>query len=141
MSQNEHDAGHESPIKTPKQLITVIVLAFVVPILLIVMIAQFVTGIRSVDMDSAAMTPDAVATRLKPVADLGFADAGSSAPAGPRSGEAVYTAFCSACHAGGAAGAPKFGNKAEWTARLREGQKMLVATAIKGSGGMPPQRL
>lgn len=139
MSQNEHDAGHDTPIKTPKQLITVIVLAFVVPILLIVMISQFVANVRSVDMDSAAMSHDAVATRLKPVADVAFAEAGSGATAAPKSGEEVYKSVCLACHASGAAGAPKLGDKAAWADRLKEGQKMLVETAIKGAGAMPPR--
>lgn len=139
MSQNEQHEVHESPIKTPKQLIITVVLAFLVPIVLIVMISQFISSIRSIDMSSDAMSSDAVAKRLKPVADLGFAEAGSGAAAAPRSGEDIYKTVCSACHASGAAGAPKFGVAGEWAARLREGQKMLVQTAIKGSGGMPPR--
>jgi cytochrome c5 len=139
MSQNAHDEGHESPIKTPKQLITTIALAFLVPILLIVMLSQFVTNIRSVDMDSAAMTPDAVARRLKPVADLAIAEAGASAAAGPRSGEDVYKTVCSACHASGAAGAPKFGDQSDWAARIKQGENTLLATALKGKGAMPPR--
>lgn len=137
MSQNEHAEAHESPIKTPKQLIITVVLAFAVPILLIVMISQFVSNIRSVDMESTAMSSEAVARRLKPVSDVAFAEAGASAAAAPRTGEAIYKTICGACHDSGAAGAPKFGKTDEWAARIREGQKMLVATAIKGSGGMP----
>lgn len=139
MSQKEHDAGHETPIKTPKQLITVIVLAFVVPILIIVLLSQYVSSIRSVDMDSAALTPDAVATRLKPVADLGFADSGGGAAAAPRSGEEVYKSVCGACHASGAAGAPKFGEQGAWAARLKQGQQALLAAVVKGKGAMPPR--
>ena len=78
MSQNEHDAGHESPIKTPKQLITVVALAFLVPILIIVLLSQFFANLRSVNKDSPAMAYDAVAKRLKPVGDLAFADATSA---------------------------------------------------------------
>lgn len=139
MSQNAHDEGHESPIKTPKQLIITVALAFLVPIVLIVMLSQFVTNIRSVDMDSAAMSPDAVAKRLKPVADLAFAEAGASAAAGPRSGEDVYKAVCSACHASGAAGAPKFGDQGDWAARIKQGEKTLLTMALKGKGAMPPK--
>ncbi len=137
MSQNEHDAGHESPIKTPKQLITVIVLAFLVPVLIIVLLSQFVANIRSVDMASAAMSPDAVATRLKPVADLAFAETGAGAAAAPKSGEEVYKSVCSACHASGAAGAPKFEDQAAWAPRLKQGEKALLASALKGKGAMP----
>ncbi|MBE0612491.1 MAG: cytochrome c5 family protein [Burkholderiales bacterium] len=139
MSQNEHAEGHESPIKTPKQLIITVALAFLVPILLIVMLSQFIANIRSVDMDSAAMSPNAVATRLKPVGDLAFAEAGANAAAGPRSGEDVYKSVCGACHASGAAGAPKFGDEAAWAARLKKGQTALLASAIKGLNAMPPR--
>ena len=37
---------HSSFIKTPKQLIVVVVLAFAVPIALIVLLSQLVTGVR-----------------------------------------------------------------------------------------------
>jgi cytochrome c5 len=139
MSQNEHDSEHQSLIKTPKQLITVIALAFLVPILLIVLLSQFVANMRSVDKDSPAMTPDAVAKRLKPVGDLAFADAGGDAAKAPKSGEEVYKSVCTGCHASGAAGAPKFGDKNGWASRIKEGQKKLVTTAIKGEGAMPPR--
>ena len=134
MSQNEHDAEHESPIKTPKQLITVIVLAFLV---VITLLSQYVANIRSVDLGSPAMSSDAVAKRLKPVGDLGFADTGSAAAAGPKSGEDVYKSVCSACHASGAAGAPTFGDQADWAARIKLGQRALLESALKGKGAMP----
>lgn len=139
MSQNEHDAGHQSPIKTPKQLITAIALAFVVPILLIVMISQYVANIRSVDLDSPAMSSEAVAKRMKPVADLGFADVspGGGAAAAPKSGEEIYKTVCSACHASGAAGAPKTGDKAAWALRLKAGIDAVYANALNGKGAMP----
>lgn len=148
MSQNEHDAGHETPIKTPKQLITVIVLAFLVPIAIIVLLSQFVTNIRSIDMDSAAMTSDAVAKRLKPVADLAFAETGSGAAAGPDAaagpagkvdGKKIYETNCLACHASGVAGAPKAGDKAAWAPRLKAGMNALYANALKGKNAMPPK--
>ena len=145
MSQNEHDAGHESPIKTPKQLITVIALAFAVPILIIVMLSQFIANVRSIDMDSPAMTPDAVAKRLKPVSDVAIADAGSAAAPGAASGAAagkadgktIYESSCTACHAAGVAGAPKMGDKAAWAPRLKTGMNTLYASALKGKGAMP----
>jgi cytochrome c5 len=139
MSQNEHDAGHESPIKTPKQLITVVALAFLGPILIIVLLSQFFANIRSVDKGSPAMAYDAMAKRLKPVGELTFAAAPGGAAAAPRSGEDVYKTVCTACHASGAAGAPKFGDKGEWAARLKKGQKALLASAIAGLKAMPPR--
>ena len=145
MSKNEHDAGHESPIKTPKQLITVIALAFLVPVLIIVLLSQFVANMRAVDKDSPAMTHEAVAKRLKPVGDLAFADAGGAAQtgatpgaaAGKADGKKIYEASCAACHGAGVAGAPKAGDKAAWAPRLKTGINALYASALKGKGAMP----
>jgi cytochrome c5 len=52
---------------------------------------------------------------------------------------ALYTQICSACHAAGVAGAPKFGDKAAWAPRAAQGIDALVASAIKGKGAMPPK--
>ncbi len=54
-------------------------------------------------------------------------------------GEAVYKQACSACHAVGAAGAPKSGDKAAWAPRIKKGEEALVASALKGIGIMPPK--
>ena len=56
-------AQHESPIKTPRQLVTIVVLAFVVPIALIVLVAQLVTGGEKGLKDSDT----AVLARIMPV--------------------------------------------------------------------------
>lgn len=139
MSQNEHDAGDKIQFDTPKQVITLLALTALVPIVIIVLVTQFITNMRSVDKSSAAMAPEAVAKRLKPAGDVAFSDSGGSAVPGLKSGEEIYKKTCSACHASGAAGAPKFGDKINWAARIKEGQKRLVATAIKGEGAMPPR--
>jgi len=149
MSENAHPAVHESPIKTPKQLITVIAFAFLVPVIIIVLLSQFFANTRSVDRSSAAMTPEAVGKRLKPVGDVAFADGGGEAAKAPRAGEAakvqrsgeeIYKSVCSACHASGAAGSPKLGDKGDWAPRLKLGQKKLVENAINGVGKMMPPR-
>jgi cytochrome c5 len=51
-------------------------------------------------------------------------------------GKAVYDATCAACHATGAAGAPKLGDKAAWAPRLKDVAAM-KASALKGKGVMP----
>lgn len=51
-------------------------------------------------------------------------------------GKAVYEATCAACHATGAAGAPKFGDKAAWAPRLKD-MSVAKASALKGKGVMP----
>ena len=49
----------------------------------------------------------------------------------------IYEAACLACHTTGAAGAPKIGDAAAWTARIDKGIDMLVSNAINGIGAMP----
>ena len=56
-----------------------------------------------------------------------------------KSGEAVYQAQCAACHAAGAAGAPKFGDAGAWGARIKSGYEALLNSALKGKGAMGAQ--
>lgn len=56
-----------------------------------------------------------------------------------RTGEEIYQAKCSVCHATGAAGAPKFGDAAEWATRIEKGSDALYASALKGLNAMPPK--
>jgi cytochrome c5 len=58
-----------------------------------------------------------------------------------RSGEEVYNAQCAMCHATGAAGAPKFGNAAEWGPRAATGIDALMQSALNGKNAMPPRGL
>jgi cytochrome c5 len=53
------------------------------------------------------------------------------------SGKDVYEASCVACHASGAAGAPKLEDKAAWAPRLKTGAAALHTAALKGKGAMP----
>jgi cytochrome c5 len=55
------------------------------------------------------------------------------------SGRKLYDASCSACHAAGVAGAPKFGDKVAWAARASAGVDALTASVLKGKGAMPPK--
>lgn len=52
-------------------------------------------------------------------------------------GKAVYDATCAACHASGAAGAPKLGDKAAWAPRIATGMAAMTASSLKGKGVMP----
>lgn len=51
----------------------------------------------------------------------------------------IYESRCVACHGTGAAGAPKFADKASWEARKATGLDVLTTNAIKGKGAMPPK--
>ena len=52
-------------------------------------------------------------------------------------GRSVYQASCAACHATGAAGAPKLGDIASWGPRIGLGLASLHTNALKGKGAMP----
>ncbi|SIQ86103.1 c-type cytochrome [Marinobacterium stanieri] len=56
-----------------------------------------------------------------------------------RTGEEIYNAKCSVCHAAGIAGAPKFGDAAAWAPRAEKGIDALLATALTGINAMPPK--
>ncbi|MCG5259155.1 cytochrome c5 family protein [Cupriavidus gilardii] len=127
---------HESPIKTPKQLIAVVIAAFVVPITVIILLVSFV-GYGGPEGAGSTDTAEAVVDRIKPVASLELRD--PNAPRVFKTGEQVYTAVCAACHATGAAGAPKFGAAGDWSARLGQGHDGLLKSVIAGKGAMPPR--
>ena len=63
----------------------------------------------------------------------------AAAGAGPNAGEALFKQTCIACHGSGVAGAPKFGDKAAWAPRIKQGVDTLVQHAIAGKGAMPPR--
>jgi cytochrome c5 len=130
-----HDS-HSSFIKTPQQLVVVVLLAFLVPIIGIVMVVTLV--VSRPDADPNAMTPEAVAARIQPVGRVEFGTGGGAA-AGTRTGEEIVKAVCTACHQAGVANAPKLGDKAQWAPRIEQGLNTLVASVVKGKGAMPPK--
>lgn len=66
-------------------------------------------------------------------------DAGGGAASAPKTPEEIYNANCMACHATGAAGAPKTGDTAAWQARLAQGIETVYDHAINGLNAMPPR--
>lgn len=135
-SHDQH-SGHEGPIKTPQQLIAIVIAAFVLPVLIIVLIVNFVTNEQQPGAGSDGFSDQAIVQRIRPVASVELKDV--SAPTVPKTGEQVYAAQCSACHATGAAGSPKFGDEAAWAPRIETGYETLLNAALKGMGAMPPQ--
>ena len=131
---SDHDP-QSSFIKTPQQLIVVILLSFVVPVVGIILLVQLVLSHPAADPN--AMTDEAIAKRLQPVGRVEFGTAGAAA--GSRSAEQVYKAVCTNCHQTGVAGAPKLGDKGAWAPRIKEGLSEMVADAIKGVRAMPPR--
>ncbi|MGH8744776.1 MAG: c-type cytochrome [Burkholderiales bacterium] len=150
---------HTSIIETPRQLIAVVLAAFLVPIITFIFISQLVVNnYGDVGKNDPAMSPEAVAKRLKPVGEVVVADATAvtanqselvpkaPVPAQPAkvaanvaavNGKMVFEANCAVCHVPGVANAPKFGDKAAWAPRIKTGIDSLYHSALNGKNIMP----
>jgi cytochrome c5 len=133
MSDHAHDS-HTGPIKTPAQLLWTSFFSFVVPVFVIIGLVYYVTSDNK--PAAGAVDPElATAMRIQKIGSVELRDANRPLA----TGEAVYTAQCSACHATGAAGAPKFGDAAAWGPRIATGYEALLTSALKGKGAMGGQ--
>ncbi|MDE2357939.1 MAG: cytochrome c5 family protein [Betaproteobacteria bacterium] len=120
---------HASPIKSPKQLIVIVLLAFAVPIALFALLSQLMTS----GVPAGQGSEDAIAARIKPVGSIVMAEA--TGPKGNLTGGEVFAQVCKTCHETGLAGAPKAGDKAAWGPRIAQGEKVLLAHALAGFQG------
>ncbi|HUL55780.1 MAG TPA: c-type cytochrome [Usitatibacter sp.] len=155
-----HDPIEENIETHPVKLAIGVVIGAAALIIGIMMLADFAVGsygARSM-ADDPAMSKEAVAKRLAPVAKFEVdpnapaVPAAASAPpvaavavaaaapaAAGGAGKKTYETVCFACHASGVAGAPKFGDKAAWAPRVARGKDALHTSALKGKGAMPPK--
>jgi len=162
MSDHHHTDPIEENIDThPVKLAIGVAIGAIALVVGIILLVQFAIGAYASRplKDDPAMAPEAVAKRIAPIAKLevdpNAPAPAAAAPASPAvaavaipppaaksaggSGKATYDAVCNVCHGAGVAGAPKFGDKAAWAARLKEGKDHLHEHAIKGKGAMPPK--
>jgi cytochrome c5 len=133
MSDHAHDA-HTGPIKTPAQLMWTSFFFFVAPIFIIIGLVYFVT---SGPKPSAGEVNRELATaeRIQRIGAVELRDANRPLA----TGQAVYQAQCTACHAAGLVGAPKSGDVAAWGPRLKQGYETLLTHALQGLGAMGAQ--
>ncbi len=80
-----------------------------------------------------AATPAAAPAAPAPAGATGKPATAASPAAG------LYRSACAACHDTGAAGAPRLGDGAAWSARLAQGKAALYQSALNGKGAMPPK--
>jgi cytochrome c5 len=135
MSDTSHtEEDHTGPIKTPQQLLMAVFFSFVIPIFIIIGLVYYVT---THDKPAAGATnvEKSLEERIQKVGTVEIRDAHREM----KTGEAVFNAQCSACHANGAAGAPKFGDKAAWAPRIKTGFDALWNSALKGKNAMGAQ--
>lgn len=129
--------SHEGVIRTPKQLIVTIVASFVLPVIVIILLVNFVTMGGKSGAGSDSMSEEAIARRIQRVGSIELRDL--SSPGAVRTGEQVYNAVCTACHGIGAAGAPKTGDEAAWAPRIKTGYDAMLKSALEGKNAMPKQ--
>src|SRR5262245_56399068 len=129
--------SHEGLIRTPKQLVVVLVASFVLPVVIIIMLINFVAWDSKPGAGSDGLGAEAVARRIAPVGVSDYKDV--TDVKSMKTGEQVFQAQCTACHATGAVGAPKLGDEAAWGPRVKTGLDALMNSALKGKGNMPPQ--
>ncbi len=111
--------------------------------------ADYAAWVKDMKAKAPPALPDAVPQQAPGSAPAAEAPAaGAAAPeqvaaaggaAKPADGKGVFDTTCTACHSTGAAGAPKFGDKAAWTPRLAQGKAALYNSALHGKGAMPPK--
>jgi cytochrome c5 len=128
---------HQSFIRTPKQLVIAVAGFFLIIVLGIILLVTFATNKPLGGAGSESQNAQAVAARVRPVAEEGFAFKDVNGPKVLQSGQAVYNAVCVACHGSGAAGAPKAGDAGAWGARIAQGYDTLVQHAVQGIRAMP----
>lgn len=125
-------------------------------LLAVLAIVLVITAISLTSEVSEYEPEEVLVANIKPVGDVYVAGESEPAPepapaaaagaeqaatSGPRSGEDIYNSHCMACHATGAAGAPKLGDAEAWAPRIAQGMDKLMANASNGLRAMPPKGL
>jgi cytochrome c5 len=163
-AHHHHDPIEDNIETHPVKLAIGVAAGAVAVVIGIILMAQLAVGLYGsrVMKNDPAMAPAAVAKRIAPVAKVQIdpnapapAPAAASAPAAPAvaaaaippapakaaggaaGGKATYDTTCHVCHGAGVAGAPKFGDKAAWAPRIKQGKAALYNSALKGKGAMP----
>ncbi|MDO5679728.1 MAG: c-type cytochrome [Pelistega sp.] len=124
--------------KNSSERLVILALLFLVPIIAIILLVK---SFSSGSTDPQAMTEEAIAARIAPVAQY---NTGAPAPVlasdanrEPFTGEQVYNKLCMSCHDAGLLDAPKLGDNAAWGPRLAAGEADVYHKALNGFNAMP----
>jgi len=119
----------------------VFIIAGLVVFMVLIIIAANWLSHGSINIQDDPMVQEAIDKRIAPIGQVntGAVAPAAAAAAGPVDGKAVFEQACFACHGTGAAGAPKFGDKAAWGPRIEKGLDTLYSHALNGFNAMPPR--
>ncbi|MEW6559343.1 MAG: c-type cytochrome [Pseudomonadota bacterium] len=147
---------------TLRKILVVMGIGFIVPIVLLLLIAFYIGSSSQPPAGSESLSTAAVDARVAPVgsavvaassqaaAQQNSASMATAAPAAPApsgsgaavpvaatkvDGKGLYESTCIACHGAGVAGAPKVGDKAAWAPIIAQGDAVLYDRAIHGYTG------
>jgi cytochrome c5 len=121
------------------KMLMVVVGALVGFFVVIVILAQIVAGMKTTDEGVDKMVEKSIVDRIKPFGEVNVGSAPVVTVSTAADGKGTYTSSCAACHATGAAGAPKLGDIAAWKSRIAQGDETLFDHAINGFNAMPPK--
>jgi len=137
MSDSHHSADHDAhgapAHSTTKKVVTIAILLGLPLALILGLIGSY----RSQDSGAgtAAMTEESIEGRIQKVGLVSLGESKREL----KTGEDVYKAQCTTCHAAGMVGAPKFGDAAAWGPRIKTGFDALLNSALKGKNAMAAQ--
>jgi cytochrome c5 len=138
---NEHPTAHHGEGASPTTSLAKNVAMVLGPILAVAGVVFYLVGAPSLQPGYSAPTISqdaleaATGQRIQKIGTVSMGDANRPVAGG----EEVYKAQCAACHATGAAGAPKFQDAGAWGARIAQGLPALINSALKGKGAMGAQ--
>ena len=155
MNQHDHQQLHEHSKRHDQHFYDSFLLVFGVLALFAICVYWIAMSVANHSPGSydqgGAMQEKLIDQRLAPIGEVQIAGSANtqltspapppalatSATAGSESGKQIWEGTCSACHATGALGAPKIGDKAEWAPHLAKGLKVLEQHALHGFLQMP----
>lgn len=136
MSDNHHASGHDAHAVPTHNLFKKVLNLAVLLVLPVIVVGSLVGYYKSQDGATAgSLSEEAVMARIQKVGKLQL----GAATRELRTGEQVYNAQCTTCHAAGLVGAPKFADAAAWGPRAKSGYAVLLNSALKGKGNMAAQ--
>ena len=106
-------------------------------VLAIAALVAYVQVLHTNAAQASMMSPQATGQHIMPIGTVEIKAV--AANTGNRTGEEVFKAQCSTCHATGALGSPKFGDAAAWGPRIGAALAALAQSAIKGKNNVTPQ--